>query len=120
MTNIQDPILTKKLHSNAKDKINEYTDNFVISLLMQAKIFAFQRKADVVLSSHIDEAFNTVVSRRKESWLRQISKIFGGAMFGAFIPGFISALSQGTTFLIIIFTVMGFIGLFLVFLGIKA
>lgn len=119
MANNQDPIVHKKLHTNARDKIRNHVKNFLTSLTLQAKLQAFKENADEVLSPHVEEAYITIISRRKETWLKKMSTIIGGCFFGAFIPGFVNALSKGDTLLIITFTIMGFIGMFLVFLGIK-
>jgi predicted membrane channel-forming protein YqfA (hemolysin III family) len=44
--------------------------------------------------------------------------LIGGALFGVFIPGFISAINPLDKLSLIIYTALGFIGMFLVFIGI--
>ncbi|GAI73450.1 unnamed protein product [marine sediment metagenome] len=119
MVNNQATAIDKKLHPNAEDKIREYTDDFATSLVLQSKMLAFREKADVVLSTHVDEALDVIAFRRQEAWAQGISKIVGGALFGAFIPGFLSALPTGDIRAIVIYTALGFVGMFLVFLGIR-
>jgi hypothetical protein len=43
-----------------------------------------------------------------------------GALFGAFIPGFIDALPKHDTRGTVIYTALGFFGMLLVFLGIRS
>ncbi len=48
--------LNKELHPHAEQLAKEYVDEFAASLLLQAKMLAFQEHADLVLSNHIEEA----------------------------------------------------------------
>ena len=75
--------------STALNRINEFT----VMLILEAKRIAFQNKADVVLSTHIEESLEVINSRRKENLAKQVAQIIGGAFFGAFIQGFVSEIS---------------------------
>jgi hypothetical protein len=45
--------------------------------------------------------------------------MIGCTLFGAFIPGFMTELSAGCQILIAIYTFMGFVGIILVFVGLR-
>lgn len=87
-------------------------------LTLQSKLIASGEKADIVLSTHVDEAFNMIISKKKRGWWKDFSKIVGSALFGAFIPGLIFSLSKGDMTMMLIFVTIGFMGIYLIFLGI--
>jgi len=105
------------LHPEADNKIREYVRDFATSLVLQAKLMAFRKKAELVLSKDVDEARDVISAEGRRLWLKETSKIIGGALFGAFIPGFITAVPTHDTVSIVIYTALGFVGMFLVFLG---
>lgn len=117
MANEQIDALSKKLHPQAAKLVEEHTINFAISLLLQAKVLAYRRKDEIVLSNHIEEAITIITKGRKKARLREFVIVVGGALFGAFIQGFVAELSRGNTLLIAIYTSLGFIGIVLVFWG---
>jgi len=119
MPDKQTAVLNQNLHPPAEERLREYTDDFHASLALQAKVLAFKEKADLVLSVHVDEARRVIVSKRPEAWRQEMSTILGGAFFGAFISGFITALPAADKLAIVIYTTLGFVGMFLIFLGIK-
>lgn len=111
--------LNKELHPHAEEVARQYVDEFAASLLLQAKMLAFQEKADLVLSNHVDEARDVIQRERKKRWSKDLLIVVGSALFGAFIPGFITELSAGHHFLLTTYTNMGFLGMLLVFLGLR-
>src|SRR5689334_17119280 len=105
-----------ELHEQAERQIREHVNNFAAALLLQSKVLAFQRKADVVLSVHVDEALKIIQLEQKQTWSKTLMTIVGGGLFGAFIPGFITELSGSrNVLLIVIYTILGFIGMILTF-----
>ncbi|MCI0693177.1 hypothetical protein L0337_14380 [candidate division KSB1 bacterium] len=119
MPDKQTVVLNQNLHPHAEDRLREHTDDFHASLALQAKVLAFKEKADLVLSAHVEEARRMIVSKKRDAWRQEISTIVGGAFFGAFLSGFITALPAGDKLAIVIYTTLGFVGMFLVFWGIK-
>lgn len=111
--------LNKELHPHAEQVAKEYVDEFAASLLLQAKMLAFQEHADLVLSNHVEEALQVISRERKKGWTRELMIVIGSALFGAFIPGFMTELSAGHQLLIALYTSMGFLGIILVFLGLR-
>lgn len=112
-----DEIISKQLHSSAKDKAKEHVDEFATALILQAKILAFREKAELVLSRHIDESFEFIFQKKQREWARELFKILGGALVGAFVPGLITSLPTHDIAGTIIYIVLGFIGMALVFIG---
>lgn len=119
MKNASLEALNKELHPQAKQLANEIVDEFAASLFLQGKILAFQEHADLVLSNHIEEAHQVLRRERNKGWSRELLIMIGSTLFGAFIPGFISELSAGHQLLIAVYTFMGFVGIILVFVGLR-
>jgi hypothetical protein len=119
MANRQIEAIRKELHPQAERLAKDYINDFATSLILQAKTLAHNRRADVVLSNHIEEALDTMYSERKQPWSKELMMVLGGAFFGAFIQGFITALSAGDALLISVYTILGFLGMFLVFVGLR-
>ena len=119
MSNNQSEAINKELHPQAVFSIKKYTRDFATSLLLQAKVIAYRSKADVVLTTHVDEALDKIYKERRQSWGKELLIVLGGAFFGAFIQGFISELSSGNAILIATYVILGFIGMFMVFLGLR-
>ena len=121
MANPQLEAIDKSLHQQAKSLAKNCVNDFATSLLLQAKLIAYQQKADVVLSRHVEEARDVILNQRKHSRSQELSIAIGGALFGAFAQGFISELSLPMLrpLWIAIYTVIGFVGIFLVFWGLQ-
>ena len=111
--------LNKEFHARAQQLAKEYVDEFAASLLLQAKMLASQERAEMVLSNHVEEAREVLSRERRRRWYREPLIVFGSALFGAFIPGFITELSTGHQLLTVVYTGMGFFGLLLLFLGLS-
>lgn len=114
------PSPERPLHPNAEAKIRAFVDDFATSLVLQSKLLAFRDNAEEVLGKHVEEALDVVKYKEHKGWGKELSTVVGAAFFGAFIPGFIDALPRHDTHALVIYTVLGFVGMFLVFLGIKA
>lgn len=119
MKNSSPDALNKEFHPRAEQLAEEYVDDFAASLLLQAKILAPQERADVVLGSHVEEAREVLSRERRARWYRELLIVFGSALFGAFVPGFITELSNGHQLLTVVYTAMGFLGMLLLFLGLR-
>ena len=117
MASQQIEVIRKELHPQAEDLVRQRTNEFATSLLLQAKTLAYQRRDDVVLSNHVEEALDIIRKRRDPGRLREFVIIMGGALFGAFVQGFITELSSGRPLLVAIYVVLGFLGMGLIFLG---
>jgi len=107
------------LHPEAEKRAKQYVMDFATSLLLQAKLIAFRTKADMVLSNYIDEALDSINRDKNRTWSRELLIILGSAFVGAFIQGFVSELATGNALLIATYTVLGFVGMFMVFLGLR-
>lgn len=109
----------KQLHPRASKLVDAYSRKFENSLRLQAQIVASQSKADLVMSSHVEEALEKVKSASKRNWSKEIGIIVGSAMFGAFLQGFITELYTGNALLIAIYTSIGILGMLIVFWAVQ-
>ena len=114
-----DDIIGKELHSQAKKLVKQYINSFSESLILQAKVLAFRRGAELVLSNDVQDALEILSKERSKKWIKQLLIILGSAFFGAFLQGFITELSRGNIFLIAVYTFLGFMGMLLVFWGLR-
>jgi hypothetical protein len=114
----QDKVTGKEFHPRAAKLVNEYSKTFITSLKLQSQIIAHKNKAEIVLSNHVEEAFNKLNSH-STFWSRELKIIIGSALFGAFVQGFINELSSGNIALIAVYTILGFSGMFLVVWAIR-
>jgi len=119
MSNKSPQVINKEFHPQAKEHAQKLIANFATSLISQAKLLAFRREAEVVLSRDVDDALSAITLGRTQSLRKQLVIAFGGAMFGAFLEGFIGALSPVNVIQIVLYVIMGFIGMFLVFWGLR-
>jgi hypothetical protein len=119
MINKQVEAVNTAMHPHAESLAKQYINEFAVSLILQAKFLAFQRKDDVVMRNHIDESVDIIIKRRRSSWTRELIIVIGGAFFGAFIQGFITEVSNGRTILVTIYVILGLTGMFMVFLGLR-
>jgi hypothetical protein len=120
MGDSQGSIADKPLHPQAAELIKQYASDFAESLIFQSKILAHQRKDDVVLRSHVEEAL-TILSTRQQKWRDQIAIILGSALFGAFVQGFTDQwfAEMPNMPLIAVYVVLGFVGVFGIFYGLR-
>jgi len=120
MPNRQDAIVNRVLYPEAKKRIREHVENFFTALLFQAKLEAFNVKAETVLVAHVDEAYNKIISiRKRRTWVKQLCGIVGGALLGAFISMFANAYWAGNKPLMLVSTILGFLGILLIFISIS-
>lgn len=104
-------------HYEAKDLVKRDIADFSDSLVLQAKVLAYQQKDEMVLSNHVREALDIVSKRKKQRWTRDLGIIIGSALFGTFVQGFVAELSslQINPTLTAIYTILGVAGLIGVF-----
>jgi hypothetical protein len=119
MSNSLKSLLDLEFHSAAKTALLQRADEFATSLMLEAKNIAYRNRADIVISSYIDDALEIINSKKKDNLSKQVAQVIGGAFFGAFIQGFITELSTGNTLLIVIYVVLGFLGVGLFTWGLR-
>ena len=111
-----------ELHAQAEEIARSFVNEYAVSLLIiQAKALAFQRRADLVLSTHIEEARDIIMRAEERTWAKELRLVFGGALLGAFIQGFINEMSVSPLrpFWITVYVLVGFLGSFLIFWGLR-
>ena len=107
------------LQPQAMQAARRTVNEFAVTLIMQAKTIAIARRADRVLPAHIDAALAVLNKLARRSWLDEFAVIIGSLFFGVFLQGFVSNLQAGNTLLIASYTVIGFVGLFMAFWGLR-
>lgn len=113
---LDDNVIDKEIHPKASKLMKDYSTRFQTSLCLQAKLVAYLNNADIVLTSHVDEALAKInTTRNTLSWLHNILMVIGSALFGAFIQGFVTELWTGNITLTVVYTSMGFVGIFMIF-----
>jgi hypothetical protein len=108
-----------ELDSQAMQKARTYISEFAVVLIMQAKTLAYSRGTERVLARHVDEALEVLNKKGQRSWRRDFAIIIGGAFFGAFLQGFATALSSSNALLMASYTLVGFLGIFIAFWGLR-
>lgn len=120
MPNKQLEVVDKPLHPNAAKVARESANEFLASLLLLSKTLAYQRGDDEVLSTHMYEAQNILQNRKRRKRWNDSMLAVGGALFGAFISGFITELSTGNSkILLVIYVTLGILGMGLIFGGLR-
>ena len=111
--------IDKEFHPQAEKLIKQYISHFATSLILQAKTLAFKNDAELVLKNDVQEALDKITKERNQIWGKQFTIVVGGAFFGAFIQGFVTALSADNTSLLAIYTLLGFVGMLFLFIGLR-
>jgi hypothetical protein len=114
-------IVGKELHPNAEKLLRQYINVFATTLLYQAKLLAYQKNDDVVLSNHVEEALGMARKGPERRWLKEVLVILGSTFFGAGVSGIISEYTSAgpRPLLFVIYAVMGFTGIAMMFLGLR-
>jgi hypothetical protein len=113
-------ITTLELHESARELATEYIENFTNRLILQAQILAGKNGDNIVINTHVMAALD-IIDKYGETrnHFNDICLALGGSLFGVFISGFISSLSTGDKVLIVIYMLMGFIGMILIMWNIR-
>jgi len=114
MANQQIEAIKKELRPEAEQLAQTYIKDYATSLLLQAKMLAYRKRANVVLSIHVEEAKDIIESERKSSRSKELIIILGSTFFGAFAQELIPKLSSGEQNYSPISIGFGLIGLFMV------
>jgi hypothetical protein len=110
-------VLNKEFHTRAEELAKQYVDEFAATLLLQSKLLA--NEDEIVLVKHVEEAREIINRERKKTWHRQLLIVLGSTFCGAFIPGFIEGISSSSSVLTVIYTCVGFLGMLILFLGLR-
>jgi VIT1/CCC1 family predicted Fe2+/Mn2+ transporter len=119
MTTRSHKVETLRLNTAATEKLIKGIREVSVAAMYQAKVLAASDRSDSVQSSHVDAALKMVASKETTNWFREFAKIIGGALFGAFIPGLVAALTPANVTYVVVFVTAGFLGMILVFIGLR-
>lgn len=108
-----------ELHSHAEELAKKYVNEFAVSLLLQAKLLAWNRNDDVVLSNHVEAALDSIRKSEEKKRVREIAILLGSALIGAFFQGSLTELSNNRAVWVFVYAILGMIGASLVFWGFR-
>lgn len=115
MPSLRDKIEDTEVPEKSKELARRMSDEFSESILLEAKLCAVLDGSELVLPKHVHEAAGSVKGERSEiKKRRELRVALGGALLGAFIQGFITELGKGNQVLVVVYTVLGLLGMFLV------
>lgn len=107
----------KKLDEIAEDALKRYAKDYAAAILLNARLDAFRDNSEEIQLRHVEKAIEKLNKPNKRAWAKELMITVGGALFGAFIQGFITELSNGNPILITIYVILGLAGMLLVFNG---
>ncbi len=108
-----------QLHPAAGNLANTYAESHRAQLVRLAKVLAVQDRANEVQSGHLEVAHLSLRRDPPRTHTREAALIAGGALSGAFLQGFIESLAEGKTWRIVIYVLMGLLGVGLVFWALR-
>lgn len=113
-------ILDKELHKSARNLVKNLANKYSVSLILGAKLAAYEDDSEIVLSNHVKLADERGGKGKGIKKTNRILIAFGGALLGAFVQGFINELSLEVLRpgWIAIYVISGFVGGYMVFKGI--
>ena len=111
--------ISLELHPHAEELASKYVNEFSVSLLLQAKLLAWNRNDDIVLSNHVEAALNFIRKSEEKKRVRELAMLFGSAFIGAFLQGALTELSNNRAVWVFVYAILGMIGAFLVFWGFR-
>ncbi len=120
MTNLQTRVTNIDLHPQADQTARDLIANYAEALLLQSKTLAVLQGVDEVQSIHVRSAQDILFSQGpKRGRAKELVTIFGAALFGAFLQGFVTELAAGRALWIAVYVAMGVLGMLLVFLALR-
>jgi hypothetical protein len=121
LTDSYNNVLSKPIHKRAKGQLHKYVIDFAFDLVIESKLVSSRNDDEEVLKSHVDQAYENLTRTPSQSWAVHLMIIFGSALFGAFVPGFVVELTKvfPNPLVVGVYTVLGFFGLLLVFGGLR-
>jgi len=108
----------KKLEERADSALKQYAKDYAAAILLNARLIAYRNNSEQIELSHVEKAIENISKTKKNLWSKDLVITIGGALFGAFVQGFITELSNGNPILVAVYVILGFAGIMLVFWGI--
>lgn len=113
-----DNLLSIPIDEDARRELDEIVEKYESNLMLQSRVEARKDNSTIVLHKHVIASYQYVQKQKKRYWYRELFKILGGTLFGLFLEGFLRSAATGKVSEVIIYVVLGFIGIILVFFGI--
>ena len=105
---------TNEFYPEALVLLQEQSDEYKASLVLEARVIAHRYGADMVLTNHVKEALFQFRAPRRKSSVDEFLILVGGAFLGAFLEEIITQFLSGNISLTSVYALGGFIGLFTV------
>lgn len=107
------------LHDSAERLLLEYIDTFGETLVLQAKLLAYERGDDLVLSTHVSDALDILQRERQRNWRREFVIVVGSSFLGAGGQGFFTELGNqpARPLFIAFWAIMAFVSIIAVFVS---
>lgn len=105
------------IHDEARRRARAIVDDFAISLVYQSQLIAFEERADEVQTPHVEDALELLNRGRAASIGKNMATLVGGALLGTSADGFVLQLFANNAVLLAAYSVIGFVGLILVLIG---
>lgn len=113
-------IATLPLDDGAEEVIETVSEDLARILTVQAKVFAFRQKDDIVLRRHVYEAQDAISRERQRTGIKEYGIAIGSALFGAFLSGFMTELSNENPVReswVALYVILGIVGLLMLSWG---
>lgn len=111
MIDEQTNTVQKVIHPQAQVFARQEIKQFATALILRAKTLAYERNDEVVLVNHVKEALTEMREKPRRKRWKELVILIGGSFFGAFVQGFIAELANGNTTLVVVYVMLGFVGL---------
>lgn len=111
------PVMETPLHQTAQVEILEITIGDTERLIMESKIIASKDNSPEVMSNHVKAAYSSLTKRTNNSKARDGVLILGSTFLGASLQGFIEAIQNTNIAGIIIWVILGIVGVILTMFG---
>lgn len=120
MADLQRQVIEKPLHPRAQEMAAGHVEEFADALVLQSKTLATLDGVDEVQGIHVAAARELILKAgQTKSRSSELLALFGAALFGAFIQGFLQELSNNRPTWMAVYAAAGFLGMLLVFWGFR-
>ncbi len=94
MEEAADKVADVPLHRDARTLIRDRSTQFGAALTSQAKLLAEYNGHDVVLTKHVQEAYEVLRGPRPRPWANEVASTIGGIVLGTGATSFVSEVAR--------------------------
>lgn len=78
-------VTSRELYAKARESIRNHVLDFAASLVLESELVSFRKKDEIVISSHVEEAYANLLRAPPQSRVRQWMTIVGGVLLGGLV-----------------------------------